>query len=117
MKCPAEGVTGLFVGGGPMLNSLRRKTVALAAQHAIPATYSLRENVEVGGLMSYSASQVDAYRRAGIYVGRILYGEKAGELPIELPTKFEFVFNIKTAKALGLKIPNSFVLLADEIIE
>jgi putative ABC transport system substrate-binding protein len=84
-----QGVAGLFVGAGPTFNALRRTTIALAAQHAIPAAYSLRENVEEGGLLSYSASIADAYRRAGIYVGRILHGEKPGDLPVELPTKFE----------------------------
>jgi ABC-type uncharacterized transport system substrate-binding protein len=110
-------VAGLFVGGGGFLNSNRKQIIGLAAQHKIPATYSLRENVPAGGLMSYSASQVDAYRRAGVYVGRILHGEKPGDLPVELPAKYEFVFNLKTAKTLGLKVPNSYLLLADEIIE
>jgi putative ABC transport system substrate-binding protein len=110
-------VAGVFVGAGPKFNVFRRMIISLAAQHAIPATYSLRENAMAGGLMSYSASQVDAYRRAGIYIGRILHGEKPGELPVELPTRYEFVLNMKTAKSLGLRVPNSLALLADEIIE
>lgn len=112
-----SGAGGVHVGSGPMFNTHRRKIVALAAQHKLPASYSLRGFADVGGLMSYGASQVDAYRRAGIYVGRILKGEKPGQLPVELPAKFELVLNLKTAKSLGLTVPNSFALLADEVIE
>ena len=112
-----SGAGGVHVGSGPTFNTHRKKIVTLAAQHKLPASYSLRGFADVGGLMSYGASQVDAYRRAGIYAGRILKGEKPSQLPVELPTKFELVLNLKTAKSLGLTVPNSFALLADEVIE
>lgn len=112
-----SGAGGVHIGSGPMFNTHRKKIVTLAAQHKLPASYSLRGFADIGGLMSYGASQLDAYRRAGVYVGRILKGEKPGQLPVELPTKFELVLNLKTAKSLGLTVPNAFALLADEVIE
>jgi putative tryptophan/tyrosine transport system substrate-binding protein len=107
----------LLVSGGPVFLNQRRQLVALAARHALPANYVSREYPEAGGLMSYGPSLTEAYRRAGIYAGRILKGEKAGDLPVELASKFDLVINLATAKALGIAVPNSMQLLADEVIE
>jgi putative ABC transport system substrate-binding protein len=111
------GTGALFVGVGAFYNSQRRHILALAARYALPASYHLREFVVDGGLMSYGASGADAERRVGVYAGRILKGEKPGDLPVELPTRYELVFNRATAKALKLDIPANLLALADDVIE
>jgi putative ABC transport system substrate-binding protein len=116
-KMVEAGAGALFVGTGPLYNTQRRQIVALAARHALPASYHLRIFAEAGGLMSYSASETDANRRVGVYVGRILKGEKPSDLPVELPTRYELVFNLATAKALKIDIPPKLLALADDVIE
>jgi putative ABC transport system substrate-binding protein len=112
-----QGCKALIVGADPLFVARREQLVALAERYSIPAIYEFRLYAAVGGLMSYGPSLQDGYRQAGIYVGRILKGEKPGDLPIVLPTKFELVINLTTAKKLGLRISDNVLSLADELIE
>jgi putative ABC transport system substrate-binding protein len=109
-------IGALLVSPTPMLFEARKGIVAHAAKNRLPTVYAWREAVEAGGLVSYATNFPEMYRRAAIYVDKILKGAKPGDLPIEQPTRFELVINLKTAKALGLSIPDSLLQRADEVI-
>jgi putative tryptophan/tyrosine transport system substrate-binding protein len=112
-----RGAGALLVGGDAYFNSRRAQLIALTARHGLPANYDRREIAMAGGLMSYGINNLDMYRQAAIYTGQILKGARAADLPIQQPTKVELVANLKTAKSLGLEMPTSILLSADEVIE
>jgi putative ABC transport system substrate-binding protein len=112
-----EKILGLVIGVDPFLDTVRDKIVALAARQRLPTLFQFREHTEAGGLMSYGVDIADAYRQLGVYVARVLKGEKPTDLPVLQPTKFEFVINLRTARAFGLAIPASLLSIVDDVVE
>jgi putative ABC transport system substrate-binding protein len=117
MTAAQQGAAAVFIGSDAVLGSRRDQIAALALRYKLPTISSQRESAQSGQLLSYGTNDLDMYRQAGVYVGRILKGEKPSDLPVVQPTKFDLVINLKTAKAIGLTIPESFLLRADELIE
>ena len=117
MTAAQQGAGAVFIGSDAVLYSRGDQIAALSLRYKLPTITSQRENARSGQLLSYGTNDLDMYRQAGVYVGRILKGEKPGDLPVLQPTKFELIINLKTAKALGLTIPEAFLLHADEVIE
>ncbi|HEY7243188.1 MAG TPA: ABC transporter substrate-binding protein [Xanthobacteraceae bacterium] len=113
----AQHVNALLVGADPFFDTRRDRLIALAAQYRVPTIYQFRAYAVAGGLMSYGTSITDMYRLVGLYVGRVLKGEKAADLPVVQVTRFELVINVKTAKTLGIKLSDNLLSLADEVIE
>jgi len=112
-----QRANAVYVGGEVLFINMGKHIAALGLRYALPTTLTEREQVAAGGLMSYGTNQVEMYRLAGAYIGRILKGEKPADLPVQQPTKFELAINLKTAKALGLEIPPKVLALVDEVIE
>ena len=112
-----ERPDALFVAGDAFFVSQRVQLAALTARHQIPAAYSVRDLVVAGGLMSYGSDLAEMFHQVGVYTGNILKGAKPAELPVLQSTKFDFVINLKTARALGIEVPSALLLIADEVIE
>jgi putative ABC transport system substrate-binding protein len=112
-----ERVNGFLAVASPLANLQRAQLAELAFKHRLPGIFSRRENVEAGGLMSYGADRTDLYRQAAVYIDKILKGARPADLPVEQASRYQLVINLKTAKALGLSIPDKLLALADEVIE
>ena len=112
-----KGIDALFVTNDPLFFNRRAQMVILAAYHRLPASFALREFTEIGGLTNYGVDFSNQQRLAGVYTGRILQGEKPSEMPVLLPTKFEFIINLQTAKTLRIEVPPMLLALADEVVE